>query len=122
MKTSAPASGKTPAYDLTFLRDFTDGDAAQMEYFIQTFLERYPLEIQRLDTALQAGDRNALYQAAHSFRPQLAFLGLKQAQEWVSTLEKGAAEQVPFDALANLLSQTQAALADLPPAPEWLAG
>jgi signal transduction histidine kinase/DNA-binding NarL/FixJ family response regulator len=106
--------------DLHFLTDFCDGDEAQMRHFIQKFIEQYPLEIERLKVALRNGDRDAMYQVAHSFRPQLEFVGLKKAAALILLLEQGVREGMAFGELADLLLQVKAALQRLPEAAEWL--
>ena len=96
--------------DLAFLRDFCDGDEAQVQYFLQKFQEQYPFEIEKLETALGAEDRETLYRAAHSFRPQLEFIGLPEAAGLVLRLEQGAHDNCAFGELTALLQQVKAAL------------
>lgn len=106
--------------NLRFLADFCDGDEAQMRHFIQKFMEQYPLEIERLKVALRNGDRDATYQVAHSFRPQLEFVGLKKAAALTLLLEQGAREGMVLAELADLLLQIEAALQYSHFPAEWL--
>lgn len=92
-------------YDLTFMRDFCDGDEKQMQHFIQKFQAQCPLEIKRLETAFKKQDRESIYQAAHSFKPQLEFVGLKEANSVVAIIEKGARAGQSFVELAKLMHQ-----------------
>lgn len=105
--------------DLRFLNDFCDGDEAQMQHFIQKFLTQYPLEIERLEAALQLEDWESMYQTAHSFRPQLEFVGLKKAAKLALLLEQGARGEITLGELADLLLQLKVALQELPEAAEW---
>jgi len=114
---AAKAAGTMP--DLSFLRDFTDGDEAQMQHFIQKFMEQYPAELARLETAIQQEDREAIYQAAHGFRPQLEFGGLKKAADLAFQLEQNARMETDFEARSNLLAQLKTALSELPKAADW---
>jgi len=107
--------------DLSFLRDFCEGDEEQMRHFIQKFLAHYPFEIKRLEDALAKEDREAIYQVAHSFRPQLEFVGLKEAAELSLQLEQKARTDYDLDNFSGLLSQLKQLLEDLPPAPNWIA-
>ncbi|MFN0217057.1 MAG: response regulator, partial [Saprospiraceae bacterium] len=91
--------------ELDFLRDFCNGDEGQMRHFIQKFLDQYPLEIERLELALEAKDRKALYQAAHSFRPQLEFVGLKKAAALALQLEQNALMETDSGVFTSLLEQ-----------------
>lgn len=112
-------SGLDNQPDLRFLNDFCDGDEAQMQHFIQKFLTQYPLEIERLEAALQHEDWESIYQTAHSFRPQLEFVGLKKAAELALLLEQGARGEIAPGELADLLLLLKAALQELPEAAEW---
>ena len=108
---------KAAGTELDFLRDFCDGDEVQMRHFIQRFLEQYPAEINQLEAAWQSKDREALYLAAHSFRPQLEFLGLQNAAGLAQILEQGARSGMPFEELLEPLTAFKAGeilnLADL---------
>ena len=106
--------------DLSFLRDFTAGDVEQMHYFIQKFLHQCPLEIQKLEQALLEQDQQALYHTAHSFKPQLEFVGLKKAAALAQQLEQTALKEAPFTELSRLLTQLKETLSELPAADQWL--
>jgi HPt (histidine-containing phosphotransfer) domain-containing protein len=90
-----------------------------MQHFIQKFLAQYPIEIKRLEAALDQGDREAIYQVAHSFRPQLEFVGLNKAAEQTLQLERGAREGLPLSTLLDFMKQLKAVLKDLPKAVDW---
>jgi len=79
---------KNRDYDLRFLHDFCDGDEAQMRHFLQKFEEQYPQELKKLETAIRLEDREAVCRTAHSFRPQLEFVGLKEAANVVLQIEQ----------------------------------
>jgi CheY-like chemotaxis protein len=99
--------------DLSFLRDFTDGDESQMNYFLQKFKVQYPLEIEKMDQSILNKDYNLLYQTAHSFKPQLEFVGLKKGTVLAQQLEQGAQSEIPLDELLPLLNQLKNLLANL---------
>ncbi|MFN0174198.1 MAG: Hpt domain-containing protein, partial [Saprospiraceae bacterium] len=113
-------AAKAAGTDLAFLRDFCEGDEVQMRHFIQKFLAQYPLEVKRLEDALQQENREALYQAAHSFRPQLEFVGLKEAAALALQLEQNARTETDFKVCSDLLSQLSNALDGLPQTADWL--
>ncbi len=103
-----------PEYDLAFLRDFCGGDEAQVRHFIKTFEVQYPLEIERLEAALERQDREAIYQAAHSFKPQLEFMGLTKAANLAASLEKGARAGKSIGELERLLEELKRKLSNKP--------
>lgn len=108
--------------DLNFLRDFTEGDEEQMRYFIKKFLKQYPLEMEQLQQAFQAADYTSLGQIAHSFKPQLEFVGLKKTATLVKELELGAKADLPMDQLSSLLGQISSDLQELQSEEQWFGG
>ena len=108
--------------DLSFLRDFTEDDEEQMRYFIKKFLKQSPLEMEQLQQALQTADYNSLGQIAHSFKPQLEFVGLKKTAALVKELELGAKTGLPMDQLSGILDQISGDLQELQSDEEWFGG
>ena len=107
-------------FDLSFLFDFTEGDKAQMIHFIQKFLDNYPKEVAAMECALEDGNRDALYLAAHSFRPQLEFVGLQDAASTLLDIERGAKDIIDIDLLRQALGQVKELLDKLPKAQDWV--
>jgi signal transduction histidine kinase/CheY-like chemotaxis protein/tetratricopeptide (TPR) repeat protein len=95
----------TPKHDLAYLRDFCDGDEAQVQYFIQKFEAQCTMEIERLEEAFEKQDREAIYQAVHSFKPQLEFVGLKAAALVLANIEQAIHEEQSLEALARLFKR-----------------
>jgi len=108
LKTQNPKL-KTP-YDLAYLRDFCDGDEAQVQHFIQKFEAQCPLEIERLEAALERQDLEAIYQAAHSFKPQLEFVGWREMAAVIAELEHGARAEQPIETMTALVMQLKGLL------------
>ncbi|MCB9331716.1 MAG: response regulator [Lewinellaceae bacterium] len=95
----------TLRYDLRFLRDFCNGDEAQVRHFIEKFEAQWPLELEKLETAFSQNDREAIYRAAHGFKPQLEFVGLSEATHLAAALEQGAQNGQPVAALRQVFAQ-----------------
>lgn len=109
-------------FDLNFLRDFTEGDEEQMRYFIKKFLKQYPLEMDQLQQALHIADYSTLSLVAHSFKPQLEFVGLKKTATLVKELELGAKAGLPMDQLSGILDQISGDLQELQSEEQWFGG
>jgi len=99
------SSSPIPSFDLGFLRDFCDGDEAQVQHFIQKFQAQCTVEIERLEAAFENQDREAIYQAAHSFKPQLEFVGLKAAALMLADMEQAVREEQSLETLSRLFEQ-----------------
>ena len=117
--TTMPSPDQQP-FDLAFLFEFTEGDKDQMIRFIQKFLDNYPKETATIEQALRDENREALYLAAHSFRPQLEFVGMKQAATILLSIEKGARNEGAMADLSEQYRKVTNALRQLPGATEWL--
>ena len=80
-------------FDLRFLNDFCQGNEEQVQYFLGKFIRQLPVEIERMESAFASGNREQIYQVAHSFRPQLDFVGLKEYSILLLEIEKGAKQK-----------------------------
>jgi len=101
------------AFDLTFLRDFCDGDEVQVQHFIEKFHLQYPLEIEKLATAFSNKDFRAVYQTAHSFKPQLEFVGLKEAAGLTEDIETCALHEGDWAQMEHWFTQLKTCLSSL---------
>ena len=107
--------------DLSFLFEFTEGDRAQMIHFIQKFIDNYPKELTGMDNALKEGNLQSLYLAAHSFRPQLEFVGLKGAAALLLEMERGARDGMAISQIVLRFDEVKTILNRIPEAIEWLS-
>ena len=61
-----------------------------------------------------------MYLAAHSWRPQLEFVGLKEAASQLLEIEHGAREEMSFEQMHVIFQQVQDQLKQLPEAKDWI--
>ena len=78
--------------DRTFLLSFTGGKTEKMDKYIGMFLENAPRLLRSIDNALAAGDLPALRIAAHSLKPQLTYMGVKEELSHIFLIEQTAGE------------------------------
>jgi signal transduction histidine kinase/DNA-binding response OmpR family regulator len=78
--------------DRAFLRQFTGGKAEKMDKYIGMFLENAPRLLKNIDDALAANDLPALRIAAHSLKPQLTYMGVKEEYSNIFLIEQTAGE------------------------------
>ena len=114
------AEHKDQIFNLAFLYEFAEGDRELMLHFINKFLDNYPKEADAIEKALVLKDRKAVYLAAHSWRPQLEFVGLKDAASQLLEIEHGAREEMSFEQMHVIFQQVQDQLKHLPEAKEWI--
>jgi HPt (histidine-containing phosphotransfer) domain-containing protein len=78
--------------DRAFLRQFTGHKTDKMEKYIGMFLENAPRLLRNIDEALAASDLPALRIAAHSLKPQLTYMGVKEELSHIFLIEQTAGE------------------------------
>ena len=108
-------------FDLSFLFEFAEGDTTQMLHFIQKFMDNCPKEMASIDHALEEGNMEGLYLAAHSFRPQLEFVGMKGAASLLLEIERGARGGMSISQVVLRFEEVKTIMNRIPEAKEWFS-
>lgn len=87
-----------------FLRQFTGGKPDKMDKYIGMFLENGPNLLSKIEHALADNDYPALKIAAHSLKPQLSYMGVKEDVSHIFLIEQTAGESAHFDRLPELVN------------------
>lgn len=90
--------------DMQFLRQFTGGNPEKMTKYINMFLENAPKLLQKVDEGLAAKDFTAIKVAAHSLKPQLSYMGVKEEVSQVFLTEQTASEAGHYERLVPLIA------------------
>ncbi|CAN5332834.1 hypothetical protein BH09BAC1_BH09BAC1_08020 [soil metagenome] len=96
--------------DLTFLGSFTGNDPQKIKRYVQMFLDRAPDQLEEIRTSLGMGDYENLRVAAHSIKPQLAYMGIKSLEQDIRAIEEISATQTNLEALPNLVQKLETIL------------
>ncbi len=107
---SVSAAGKErlmPEYvtDKDFLKSFTGGNPDRMRKYVKMFMENATKLLISMDLALQAKDYSAIKIAAHSLKPQLSYMGVKEDVSHIFMIEQSAGSSAHYD---NLEEEIQA--------------
>jgi signal transduction histidine kinase/CheY-like chemotaxis protein len=104
-KKPAPAVPELPSnvVDMQFLSQFTGNSREKMNKYIGMFLQNAPQLIAKVDQALEARDLGALKIAAHSLKPQLSYMGVKEEISHIFLIEQTASEAGHTDKLQPLI-------------------
>ena len=78
--------------DMMFLKQFTGGSTEKRDKYITMFLENGPKLLKQINDAMQKHDLSALKIAAHSMKPQLGYMGVKEEVSNIYMIEHSAAE------------------------------
>jgi signal transduction histidine kinase/CheY-like chemotaxis protein len=90
--------------DMNFLRQFSGGNMEKIQKYVGMFLENAPKLLDNIDRALTAKDYEAIKIAAHSLKPQLSYMGVKEEVSNIYIIEKSAGEHAHFDTLPPLIN------------------
>ena len=90
--------------DRQFLRQFTGGNPSKMDKYIGMFLENAPKLLESMDHALAVKDYPSVKIAAHSLKPQLSYMGVKEEISKIFIIEQAAGESAHFDVLPDRIA------------------
>jgi signal transduction histidine kinase/CheY-like chemotaxis protein/predicted negative regulator of RcsB-dependent stress response len=90
--------------DMTFLKQFSGGNNEKIQKYVGMFLENAPKLLDNIDKALVAKDYETIKIAAHSLKPQLSYMGVKEEVSNIYIIEKSAGENAHFDTLPALIN------------------
>ncbi|PSK95163.1 tetratricopeptide repeat protein [Taibaiella chishuiensis] len=93
--------------DMNFLDQFTKGSAEKKNKYIGMFLENGPKLLHTIISSLRDKDYERLKVAAHSMKPQLSYMGVKEEVSNIFLIEQTAGEVAHRDRLPALVAQLE---------------
>jgi CheY-like chemotaxis protein len=93
--------------DMQFLKQFTGGNTEKMHKYIGMFLENGPKLLTTIKEGLATKDFQAVKIAAHSMKPQLSYMGVKEDVSHIFLIEQTAGESAHFERLPVLVSNLE---------------
>lgn len=90
--------------DMQFLQQFTGGNTEKMEKYKGMFLENGPRLLKNIEEGVQNGDFATVKIAAHSMKPQLSYMGVKEEVSHIFLIEQTAG-QAHYERLPVLVEQ-----------------
>ncbi len=89
--------------DMQFLKTLTGGNEEKMNKYIRMFLENAPKLLDNIDKAMAIKDYPTVKIAAHSLKPQLSYMGVKEDVSKIFMIEQSAGASAHFDALPTMI-------------------
>ena len=89
--------------DMNFLKQFAGGNQEKMNKYIGMFLENAPRLLKQIDEGIAAKDLQIVKIAAHSLKPQLSYMGVKEEVSHIFLIEQTASEAGHTDRLPPLI-------------------
>jgi len=93
------------ATNLDFLKNFTGGDPARMKKYVGMFLAAAPGEAEKIRNSLPAQDWDAMRASAHSLRPQMTYMGIREGESLLRQIEDKAREKTDLAQLPALVGE-----------------
>ncbi len=89
--------------DMQFLKQFTGGNTEKINKYIGMFLDNAPRLLKQIDVAFEQKDFTQVKIAAHSLKPQLSYMGVKEEISHVFLIEQTASEAGHSDRLPPII-------------------
>ena len=102
--------------DLSFLKDFTKGDTAKMQRYIDMYLRIAPTTFQQMQEAVNSQDWEQLRIGAHSLKPQAEYMGATELKVALALIEEnvesGRYKELPnaFQLASQLFRESEESL------------
>ncbi len=93
--------------DMNFLNQFTGGNPEKTRKYIGMFLDNGPKLLDKIKTALQQQDYESLKVAAHSMKPQLSYMGVKEEVSNIFLIEQSAGQTAHRENLPQLVAHLE---------------
>lgn len=93
--------------DMNFLKQFTGGNPEKQRKYVGMFLDNGPKLLHKIQTALEEKDYESLKVAAHSMKPQLSYMGVKEEVSNIFLIEQSAGQSAHRENLPRLVSQLE---------------
>lgn len=91
--------------DMTFLENFTEGDQVRMNKYIELFLKLAPKNLEKILLALEQNNYIDLAKFSHIMKPQLNYMGMKEARSWAEKIEEYSKERILVEEIPKLVEQ-----------------
>lgn len=96
-----------PEISLAYLSDIADGSKEFMVEMIDIFLKQTPDYLQELETGIAHQDWSTVAEIAHKIKPTFTFIGVEQATEAMSEIEKIARSGNELTQIATVFQQVK---------------
>jgi len=92
-----------PVTDFNFISQFTNGNPEKIKKYTSMFLDNAPKILEKLDEGLNAQDHAAIKIAAHSLKPQMSYMGIKEEVSKIGHIEQLADKKAEIGKLQTLI-------------------
>ena len=98
---SEAANGKVT--DLSFLKDFCDGDEERMRKYVKLYLDSVPGNLEKINLSIANNEPEVLKRVVHSMKPQLNFMGMDKAKDLAETIEEKLSREPSIEVIQEYI-------------------
>jgi len=96
--------------DLTYLKELSNGSNEFIIQMITIFLKETPLAIENIEKYLNTSNWDALKAAVHKVKPSFSFMGIKELEGIVNSVEKYSETKTNLDQIPEMVSKIKTVL------------
>jgi len=93
--------------DMNFLNQFTGGNTDKKHKYVGMFLDNGPKLLRKIKESLESKDYESLRIAAHSMKPQLSYMGVKEEVSNIFLIEQTAGQTAHRENLPQLVAHLE---------------
>jgi signal transduction histidine kinase/CheY-like chemotaxis protein/HPt (histidine-containing phosphotransfer) domain-containing protein len=93
--------------DMAFLNQFTGGNPEKKRKYVGMFLDNAPKLLEKIKSGMVELDYETVKVAAHSMKPQLSYMGVKEETSNIFLIEQTAGQSAHRENLPQLITQLE---------------
>jgi len=96
--------------DLTYLKELSNGSNKFINQMITIFLKETPVAIDNVEKYLNTSNWDALRAAVHKIKPSFSFMGIKELEEVINSVERYSETKTNLDQIPAMISKIKSVL------------
>ncbi|MES2836463.1 MAG: Hpt domain-containing protein [Bacteroidota bacterium] len=98
-------SNKLKRIDLSYLKDFANGDNAFIVEMIDAFASQTPEELNLISSALENKNWKTVRAVAHKMKPSITFMGISELKEVVVLILEYSSKEISLELIPELVNK-----------------
>jgi HPt (histidine-containing phosphotransfer) domain-containing protein len=96
--------------DLTYLKELSNGSNEFIIQMITIFLKETPTAMDNIEQYVKTSNWDALRAAVHKMKPSFAFMGIKELESTINSIEKYSETKTNLDLIPDMISKVKTVL------------
>ncbi len=91
--------------DISMLYDISGNDEGYINKIVQTFLEKMPDNLEKIEQGIKSQDWENVYKSAHHTKSSLCVIKISEMSDWVVQVEVNAKNETGLEILPDLIEK-----------------